>query len=199
MMCGIGRHCGTWQGVGVEPPFRFGVALGHEPTGDPVAEARLAEQLGYDVVVVGDHVGPELSPMPTLAAVAQCTELIRLGTLVINADLRSPTQLAWEAVTLDQLSGGRFELGVGAGHTPQEYAAVGTPQRAPQIRKRRLRELVEIVRRLVDGETVDVVSEFFELHQAYVGRARQQRLPVLVGGSGAQLLGTRRVMLTSSA
>ena len=76
----------------MDAPFRFGVALGYELTDDPVQEARWAERFGYDVVVMGDHIGPELSPMLTLAAVAQCTERIRLGTLVINADLRSPTQ-----------------------------------------------------------------------------------------------------------
>ena len=63
--------------------------------------------------------------MPTLAAVATATTTVGLGTLVLNNDMRNPVQLAWEAMTIDQLSGGRFELGLGAGHTPHEYAATG--------------------------------------------------------------------------
>ena len=168
--------------------FRFGVALGYELTSDPVAASQRAESLGYDVVAIGDHVGAELSPMLTLAAVAQRTERIRLGTLVINADLRSPTQLACEAVTLDHLSSGRFELGVGAGHTPQEYAAVGAELRPATLRKQRLRELVDLVRRLLDGETVDASGRFFELRATHVGRSAQDRLPILVGGNGQGLL-----------
>lgn len=168
--------------------FRFGVALGFELTGDPAADAVRAESLGYDVAVLGDHIGPELSPMVALAAAAQQTERIRLGTLVINADLRLPTQLAWDAVTLDHLSGGRFELGLGAGHTPQEYGAVGVPRRPAAVRKQRLSELVEIVRRLVDGETVEVTGGFFDLRGAHVGRSAQAHLPILVGGNGDRLL-----------
>jgi probable F420-dependent oxidoreductase len=168
--------------------FRFGVALGYELTGDPAAEAVRAESLGYDVVLLGDHIGPELSPMVALAAAAQQTERIRLGTLVINADLRLPTQLAWDAVTLDHLSGGRFELGIGAGHTPQEYGAVGMPRHQATVRKQRLMELVEIVRRLVDGETVEVTGGFFDLRGAHVGRSAQEHLPILVGGNGDRLL-----------
>lgn len=168
--------------------FRFGVALGYELAGDPAAEAIRAESLGYHVVVLGDHIGPELSPMVALAAAAQQTEPIRLATLVINADLRSPTQLAWDAVTLDHLSGGRFELGVGAGHTPREYGAVGVPRRPAKVRKQRLMELVEIVRRLVDGETVEVTGDFFDLRGAHVGRSAQEHLPILVGGNGDRLL-----------
>ena len=87
--------------------------------------ARRAEELGFDVVLTSDHVGPGLSPMVTLAAIATATTTIRLGTFVLNNDMRNPVQLAWEAVSLDRLSGGRFELGLGAGHTPHEYAETG--------------------------------------------------------------------------
>ncbi len=169
-------------------PFRFGLALPYALVDDPVGVAVRAEQIGFDVVVQGDHVGAEHSPMLTLAAVASVTERIRLSTFVLNADVRNPTQLAWEAVTLDHLSDGRFELGVGAGHTPQEYDALGMTQHPAVVRKRRLIEAVEVVRRLVDGETVTVDGEFFRLGGAHVGASVQQRLPILVGGNGATLL-----------
>ncbi len=108
--------------------FRFGIAVPHEPDQDPVAFALRAEAAGFDTVLMGDHIGPEYAPLVALGAIAQATTHCRIGTLVLNADVRNPVQLAWEAMTLDLLSGGRFELGIGAGHTPQEYSAMGMTQ-----------------------------------------------------------------------
>lgn len=167
--------------------LRFGLALPNSLTDDPVPLALEAERRGFDVAVIGDHVGPELAPMPTLAAIASCTESIRIGTMVLNADVRHPVQLAWEAATLSRLSGGRFELGLGAGHTPQEYAALGLPLRRPVVRKRRLGELVGLVRRLLDGEVVTTRGEFFDVADAQVSDAPLP-VPILVGGNGAALL-----------
>ena len=163
--------------------------IGHQLRNDPAASARRAEQLGFDAVLVADHVGPGWSPMPILAAMAAATERIRLGTLVLNNDMRNPVQLAWEASTLDRLSGGRFELGLGAGHTPAEYDATGIERSAPGVRKRRLAESVEVIRRLLDGETVDHDGEHVQISGATIDRAEQERLPILVGGNGAALLG----------
>jgi probable F420-dependent oxidoreductase len=169
--------------------FRFGLQISSEHSDDPVESARRAEDAGFDIVLMGDHIGPESSPLLTLAAIANATTSCRIGTLVINADVRNPVQLAWEAVTLDHLSGGRFELGMGAGHTPQEYSAMGIPLASGKLRKRRLADTVEVVRRLVDGKRVDFEGEFFQLEDAYVGRSIQDRLPLLVGGNGEALLG----------
>src|SRR5262245_41034502 len=120
---------------------------------------------------------------------AAATEHIRVGTMVLNNDMRNPVQMAWEAATLDRLSGGRAELGLGAGHTPQEYAATGVERSPAAVRKARLAESVEIIRRLVDGEEVDHDGEHYQLRGARIDRARQTRLPILVGGNGAALLG----------
>ena len=122
--------------------------------------------------------------MTTLAAIATATERIRLGTFVLNNDMRNPVQLAWEAVSLDRLSGGRFELGLGAGHTPQEYAATGHPDGPggrPQGPARRVAAGAPAAP-LADGRrpTAD---------RAPVGRPVQDRVPLLVGGNGARLLG----------
>jgi probable F420-dependent oxidoreductase len=151
--------------------------------------AQRAEELGFDVVLLSDHVGPGVSPLVTLAAMAHATTRIRLGTYVLNNDMRNPVQLAWEAVTLDRLSGGRFELGIGAGHTPQEYGHVGLQQDRPQVRKARLAESVEIVRRLIDGEVVDFEGEHYRIRGAQLDRSVQERLPIMVAGNGAALLG----------
>lgn len=169
------------------PPFRFGlqISLGSESL---IADAQAAEASGFDVVSVADHIGPGLSPMPALAAIATQTSSIRLGTFVINAEFRNPVQLAWEAATLDQLSAGRFELGVGAGHTPAEFAALGIDKVPAKVRKIRLAESVEIMRRLFDGQTVTHRSEFFDLDRASLDVPVQDHLPILVGGNGDALL-----------
>lgn len=168
--------------------LRVGHQLSARIEGDPVAAAVRAEELGFDIVVAADHVGPGWAPMPTLAAIAAVTDRIRLGTLVLNNDMRNPVQLAWEASTIDRLSGGRFELGLGAGHTPAEYDATGVTRSAPADRKRRLAESVEIIRELLDGKLVDHEGEHYRIGRAGIDRADQQRLPILVGGNGAALL-----------
>jgi probable F420-dependent oxidoreductase len=169
--------------------IRFGFQLNPEHEHDPVGVAQRAEELGFDVVLLSDHVGPGISPLVTLAAMAWATTRIRLGTYVLNNDMRNPVQLAWEAVTLDRLSGGRFELGIGAGHTPQEYDHVGLQQDRPHVRKARLAESVEILRRLFDGEPVDFEGEHYQIRGAQLDRSVQERLPIMVAGNGASLLG----------
>ncbi len=111
--------------------FRFGLAIANGFADDPVAQARRAEDFGFDVAVVGDHIGPELAPMPTLAAIAVATYSIGLGTMVVNADVRNPVQLEWEAASINRLSNGRFELGVGAGHTPRNTPPWGSTRINP--------------------------------------------------------------------
>ena len=172
----------------MDRPLRIGYQLSARLGGDPVAAALHAEAMGFDIVLAADHVGPGRAPMPTLAAIAAATDRIRLGTLVLNNDMRNPVQLAWEASTIDRLSGGRFELGLGAGHTPSEYDATGIERSAAADRKRRLAESVEIIRGLLDGEVVDHDGEHYRIERARIDPAEQEHLPILVGGNGAALL-----------
>lgn len=167
--------------------FRFGLAIANGLSDDPVEAARLAEASGFDVAVIGDHIGAELAPMPTLAAIAAATSTIRLGTMVLNADVKNPVQLAWEAASIARLSNGRFELGVGAGHTPQEYAAMGYAQDPAAVRKRRLMESVELISDLLRGQTVTRSGEFFDVAGACVA-GPDLAVPLLVGGNGSALL-----------
>ncbi len=168
--------------------IRIGHQLSARVDGDPVTAAVRAEELGFDIVLAADHVGPGWAPMPTLAAIASVTERIRLGTLVLNNDMRNPVQLAWEVSTIDRISGGRFELGLGAGHTPSEYDAAGIERAAPAERKRRVGESVEVIRDLLDGNAVDHEGEHFRIDRARIDPAAQEHLPILVGGNGAALL-----------
>ncbi|MGF1668205.1 MAG: TIGR03621 family F420-dependent LLM class oxidoreductase [Acidimicrobiia bacterium] len=167
--------------------YRFGLAISNGLRDDPIALAIEAERAGFDVAVIGDHIGPEFSPLPTLTTIAAATESIRIGTMVLNADLRNPVQLAWEAATINRLSGGRFELGLGAGHTPQEYTAMGIKQDSPLVRKRRLMESVEIIREMLAGQTVNMRGEFYNIVDAHV-TDQAAAVPILVGGNGAALL-----------
>ena len=178
-------------------PFRIGFQLSGEHEADPIAAARRAEELGFDVVLVSDHIGPGLAPMTTLAAIATATDRIRLGTFVLNNDMRNPVHLAWEAVSLDRLSGGRFELGLGAGHTPQEYVTTGIPMDPPAARKARLVESLRTLRPLLSRSrelvahagTQQVHENDLARAGIDVGRPVQERVPLLVGGNGASLLG----------
>jgi alkanesulfonate monooxygenase SsuD/methylene tetrahydromethanopterin reductase-like flavin-dependent oxidoreductase (luciferase family) len=93
-------------------PFRFAVQQGSAPSGEKwAALARRAESLGYDVLVMPDHLGHQLSPFAALAAAAAATTRLRVGAFVFANDYRHPLMLAREAATLDLLSGGRFEMG----------------------------------------------------------------------------------------
>jgi probable F420-dependent oxidoreductase len=168
--------------------MRFGLQLRADDPAQVADEARRAEELGFDVVLVADHVGSDWSPLLSLARAAEATTTLRLGTFVLNAGLHHPLMLAREVATLDHLSGGRVELGLGAGHTPAEFAAAGVPFLPARDRKARLAEFVEIIRALLDGETVDRHGAHFDLTGASTGRSRQERVPILVGGSGRSLL-----------
>ncbi|MEO1055724.1 MAG: TIGR03621 family F420-dependent LLM class oxidoreductase [Actinomycetota bacterium] len=160
---------------------------GDEPA-EQLEEIRRAEQLGFDVAVVPDHVGHLASPVPLLSAAAAVTERIRLGTMVLNNEMRNPVQLAWDIATLDRVAEGRVELGLGAGHTPQEFAATGIERRSGRERKARLAEAVEIIGPLLAGSTVDFEGEHYTVRTASILPAVQRPLPILVGGNGRELL-----------
>jgi probable F420-dependent oxidoreductase len=169
-------------------PFRFGF----QSTTDDVAEvertARAAEAVGFDIFQIGDHLGTQLSPFVALAAAAAATSTIRIGTLVLNNDLRHPVAVAQEVATLDRLSDGRVELGLGAGHSFPEYASIGLAFDPPAVRKARLAEAVEILRPLLDGRRVDYTGTHYRVAGAQTLGPLQPRLPLLVGVNGRTAL-----------
>jgi probable F420-dependent oxidoreductase len=146
-----------------------------------------AEGLGFSTVVVPDHVADGLlSPMVALATLAEVTTSVRLGTFVLDNDFRHPALLAREAATLDLLSDGRFDLGIGAGHAAPEYAEIGLPFDRAGVRVSRLEESARLLRRLFDGETVTVNGAHYSLVEHRLFPARRPRL--LVGGAGDRVL-----------
>ncbi|MEM7092193.1 MAG: TIGR03621 family F420-dependent LLM class oxidoreductase [Actinomycetota bacterium] len=174
----------------MQRPIRFGHQIAPTaPFDELVVEAKAAESAGFDVITVPDHIGTSMaSPLPLLAAIARETSTIRVGTFVLNNEMRNPVQLAWEAATLDRLSGGRFELGIGAGHTPHEFTATGIDMAGAADRKARLADAVHIIRGLLDGETVSHDGEHYQVDGAAIEPAAQDRLPIMIGGNGQALL-----------
>ena len=153
--------------------------------------ARDAEVAGFHRLYVADHPGSSPSPFVALAAAAAVTERVQLGTCVVNAGVWDPLDLASAVATLDVVSGGRAILGVGAGHTPQEWTSRGLPHPAPGDRVGRLAEVVECVQALLAGEQVTHLGDHVTLLDASLDAPRpvQDRIPVLVGGSGRRVLG----------
>lgn len=157
---------------------------------------RHAEDLGFDWVSIWDHLHPAIHPpgagsmdsIVSHTALALTTERVRVGSLVYSVGFRHPALLARAAATIDQLSGGRVELGLGAGWHREEYDAFGFPFESPAIRLRRLREAVEVVRMLWSTEVVDHDGEFYQLQGARCGvRPVQERPRIWVGASGEKL------------
>jgi probable F420-dependent oxidoreductase len=131
-------------------PFRFGVVAAQAPWGDAwLATARRVEELGYATLLTPDRLGPLLSPMPALAAAAAATHTLRLGTYVLAAGWRNPALLAQECATLDLLSGGRFELGLGSGVGGEDARQAGLPDDPPGARVDRLAETLDALKALL--------------------------------------------------
>lgn len=174
--------------MAVTRAFRFGLQVPRVESRDElVAVGHRAETLGFDTVVVADHlVDGLLAPTVALATLAEATTRVRLGTLVLNNDWRHPALLAREAATLDLVSEGRLELGLGAGHAEPEYAEVGAAFDPPATRVARLEESVEVLRRLFDGETVTYEGHAYRLAAHHLFPVRRPRL--LVGGNGDRVL-----------
>src|SRR6266545_2330372 len=126
-------------------PFRFGVINERMQTASAWnADACRTEQLGYSTFLIGD----QFAPFSALMAAANVTKTMRVGSFVIDNDYRHPVVLAKEAATLDLLSGGRFELGLGAGFLKTEYDKAGVTFDSPGVRISRLAEALEVLKGL---------------------------------------------------
>jgi probable F420-dependent oxidoreductase len=171
--------------------FRFGVMVSRAASAEAwVATARRAEELGYDILLVPDHLGGQLSPITALAVAAAATSRLRVGSYVFANDYRHPLVLAREAATLDLLSGGRFELGIGAGWNVADYRKLGLTYDPAPLRIDRLTEAVPLVKRLLAGEVVQHAGPHYRLDGAHVGPVPVQRPrpPLLIGGGGPRML-----------
>lgn len=172
-------------------PFRFGVNMGESLSGATWADkARKIESLGYSVLAVPDHFGRQLAYAPALAAAALATTTLRVGPFVLDNDFRHPAIVAAEAATLDQLSGGRFELGLGAGWMRKDYDSSGIAFDAPGVRFRRLSESVRIIKGLFADGPVTFAGEHYTVTNLE-GTPKPMQTPhppLLIGGGGPRML-----------
>lgn len=173
-------------------PFRFGVQVKAAVDAKAWADqARAVEDLGYSTLLVPDHFGEQFGPLVGLTAAATATTSLRVGTLVFGNDYRHPAVLAKEMATLDVLSGGRVELGMGAGWLRSDYDDHGLSLDPPGVRIERLDEAVRVVKALWAGGDVSFEGRHYRLDGARCLPRPLQRPhpPVLVAGGGRRLLG----------
>ncbi len=174
------------------PPFRFGIQCSSPPDITAAswrALARKVEDLGYHRLTVSDHLDDQLAPVAALTSAADATTTLRVGALVFCNDYRHPAVLAKEAATLDILSEGRFELGMGAGWMTTDYHRAGIAMDPPSVRIARLEEAVHVVEGLLSDGPCHFSGQFYEIDGLEGSPKPVQRpLPILVGGGGRKVL-----------
>src|SRR5919197_2951414 len=182
--------------------FRFGV----RHTGSTLEEwqrvARKAEELGFATLVVQDHVDRQLAPLLALMSAAAVTSTLRLGTVVLNNALRHPAILAKEAATVDVLTNGRLELGLGAGWLPADYQQTGLSFAAPGERLARLAETVQICKAFFTEETVTFHGKYYQIEglDAFPATTQKPHPPIMIGGMRPRLfsLAARHAAIVSN-
>ncbi len=175
-------------------PLRFGVTVRDASGPDQLAAmAARAESLGFDTFLCPDHMigsARYLAMWPMLTVAARATSRIRIGSLVACNDFRPPALLAKEAMTLDWISGGRLELGLGAGHRADEYERMGISFDEGRLRVERLEEAIRIVKGLCAPEPVHFHGNHYEIRglQGYPEPVQRPHPPILVGGGARRVL-----------
>jgi probable F420-dependent oxidoreductase len=172
-------------------PFRFGINVRDASSrAEWQDKARKVEQLGYSVLLVPDHLAAMLATIPAVMSAADATKSLRVGTNVLNNDLRHPVLLARETATLDLLTDGRFELGLGAGYVQVEYDQAGLRFDRGGIRVERLAESVRIIKGLLGGAEVNFGGQHYRVtgHTIHPRPVQRPHPPIIIGGNGPRLL-----------
>ena len=172
-------------------PFRFAVTVRWAGGGTRWREfARRVEARGYDTLLVTDHMGQQMAAIPAIMAAADATERLRVGSFVFANDYRNPVMLAKEIATIDAISGGRVDLGIGAGWSRSDYHELGIGYDPPETRVARLEESVLLLKRLFTEERVDHTGTFYTVRGARLLPRPTQRPypPFMIGGGGRRVL-----------
>lgn len=173
-------------------PFRFGISSVANTSATAWREiARRTEDLGYSTLLGADHFNDQMAPLPALAIAAEATTRLRVGTLVLANDFKHPVMLAKELATLDVMTDGRLEWGMGAGWLPSDYETSGLTMDPPGVRVSRFDEAITVMKRLfADGPTT-----FHGEHYRVTGLdgtpkpLQRPNPPLLIGGAGDRMLG----------
>jgi probable F420-dependent oxidoreductase len=176
-------------------PFRFGIKVATDPGDIPSREAwitlaRKAEDLGYATFSIADHFINEYLPIAALMFVADATTTLRIGSCVFDNNYRHPVVLAKEAAAIDWLSGGRFELGLGAGALRVDYDQSGLAFDRPGVRIERLAESVALIKQFFTQDSVTFAGEHYTVTDlaGFPKPAQRPHPPIFIGGGGQKLL-----------
>ena len=186
--------------MGTTHPFRFAASGANAASADEwIATARRAEELGYSALHVSDHyLGPDgpatgiqgLAAVPAMAVAAAVTSDLRVGCRVFCVDFHVPAVLAKEAATIELLSNGRLELGLGAGWVVDEYAALGIDFDPVGTRIERLTEMIALVKAWFSGEVIDQRGQHISVHgfRGSPSPVQRPRPPIIIGGGAKRVL-----------
>jgi len=172
-------------------PFRFGLQLSGATSVEQWRSlARKIEDLGYSTLWVPDHLDEQWAPMVALAVAAEATTTLRLGTLVLDNDFRHPVILAKEAATMDVVTGGRFEFGLGAGWLRSDYEQSGIAMEPPAVRIAKLAESLEIIRMLWQEGTATFDGSHYSVSHVSASPApiTPGGPPIVIGGGSRRIL-----------
>lgn len=170
--------------------FRFGIQLSTAPSGaEWAALARRAEDLGYSTLFMPDHFGDQLAPVPALMAAADATTELKLGALVFDNDYKHPVVLAKELATVDRLSGGRVEVGLGAGWMASDYEQSGISMDPAGVRVSRMEEGIAVLKGCFGAGPFSYEGDHYRI-TSYDGLPKplQDPPPLLIGGGARRVL-----------
>lgn len=171
--------------------FRFGIQTSRAGSREEwAAKAKKIEELGFSTLFIPDHFEDQFAPLIALTAAADATTTLRVGTLVLDNDYRHPLVLAKELATLDVLSGGRVEAGLGAGWMRTDYDQSGMPFDSPGVRIERMVEGLKIIRGLFGDEPVSFSGKHYTVtnHSGLPKPVQKPHPPILIGGGGRRVL-----------
>lgn len=171
--------------------FRFGLQLATSPSATDWAEqAKKAEDLGFSSLLMPDHFGDQLAPIPALMAAAGATTQLKVGALVHDNDYRHPVVLAKELATLDLLSDGRLELGIGAGWMNTDYEQSGIPKDPAGVRIDKLEEALDVIEGLFGDGPFDYDGKHYNISglDGLPKPLQKPHPPIIIGGGGKRVL-----------
>ena len=172
-------------------PFRFGIQADFRPTKAKWTEfAKKVEASGYDIITMPDHFTNQLAPIPALMSIANATSSLRIGMLVLDNDFRHPVVLAKELATLDVLSNGRLEIGLGAGWMPSDYEFSGITFEKPSSRIKKLEESIAIMKSAFTKGEFNFDGSYFKIknYEGFPKPLQCPMPPLLMGGGGTKML-----------